>query len=564
MSMSLLNKRAFFSLWAALACAFSIRAAGPGDEVVVVYNRRVPESKSIAEYYAAQRHVPTNQVFGFDLTTEETMSRAEFRHSLQEPLAKTLAAHQLWHLGSHIVRATNNHPARVEWGVVDSKIRYAVLCYGVPVKILAEPNLKEKGSENLRPEVRRNEAAVDSELAVLPQLEDHPPLDGPLVNPLYGTTNAALLSPSHGLLLVTRLDGPSAEIARHLVDKALQAEAEGLWGRAYFDLRNTTEPGYQLGDNWIRNASEIARHLGFETTVDDKPETFPTAFPLSQIAFYAGWYSQDVCGPFTRPHVEFMPGAFAYHLHSFSACVVRSTDRFWVGPLLAKGATCTMGCVNEPYLGGTPDVGVFAARWLYSGFTFGEAAYAGLSTLSWQTTVIGDPLYRPFVRGPEAMRADLEGRHSKMLDWFNLRLLNISLANGRPLAECITLLEQLQPLKHSAVLSEKLGDLYAAQGKPSSAIEAYGDALKLEPSPEQRVRLLLTLGEKLTALGSEPEAYADYQQLLSTCPDYPDKAGLYRKLVHLARKLHQSSELKVYEAELIRLEPPAPTSNTHK
>ena len=75
--------------------------------------------------------------------------------------------------------------------------------------------------------------------------------------------------------MVTRLDGPTAAIARGLVDKALQAEADGLWGRAYFDLRNITEPGYKLGDDWIRGASEVCRHLGFETVVDDNPAHLP-------------------------------------------------------------------------------------------------------------------------------------------------------------------------------------------------------------------------------------------------------------------------------------------------
>ena len=59
---------------------------------------------------------------------------------------------------------------------------------------------------------------------------------------------------------------------------------------------------------------------------------------MSQIAIYAGWYDGEVGGPFALPKVEFMPGAFAYHLHSFSAGILRSTNQNWCGPLLAKGA----------------------------------------------------------------------------------------------------------------------------------------------------------------------------------------------------------------------------------
>src|SRR5260370_6186967 len=154
--------------------------------------------------------------------------------------------------------------------------------------------------------------------------------------------------------------------------------------------------------------------------------------------------------------VEFMPGAFAYHLHSCSAATLRSTTQHWVGPLLAKGATITMGCVNEPYLAGTPDVAVFVARWIFQGFTFGEAACAGQGVLSWQTTVVGDPLYRPFGKNPEQLQRELEQRQSKLVEWSILRLANLNLANGRPMAEWANVLEGLGTTKRSAVLTEKL------------------------------------------------------------------------------------------------------------
>ena len=59
-----------------------------GDEVVVIYNTSVPESKSVAEYYAKARQVPQKQIYGFKMTTNEVISRDEFRDSLQLPLAR--------------------------------------------------------------------------------------------------------------------------------------------------------------------------------------------------------------------------------------------------------------------------------------------------------------------------------------------------------------------------------------------------------------------------------------------------------------------------------------------
>ena len=555
-----LKRKALLSTLAILACGAGVclRAANAGDEVIIIYNTRVPESKGVAYYYAERRHVPTNQIYGFPLSTNEGMSRVEFRDALQKPLAQTLANKKLWKIGPSIVHATTNQPSRVDWKVVQSKIRYAVLCYGVPLRIDQDPNFKEEGMDKLRPELRRDEAAVDSELTLLPLIEQKLPLAGPLRNSVYTSTNTAMLHPTNGVLLVTRLDGPTPAIARGLVDKALQAETDGLWGRAYFDLRNITEPGYKMGDEWIRGASEICRRMGFETVVDENPGTFPAGFPMSQIAIYIGWYDGNVSGPFTQPTVEFMPGAFAYHLHSSSGATLRSTDQHWVGPLLAKGATITMGCVAEPYLSGTPDVAVFTARLVFLGFTFGEAACASQPVLSWQTTVVGDPLYRPFGKNPDQLHQELHSRGSKLIEWSWLRLANLNLATGKPVAEVVALLEQIATAKPSPILSEKLADLYAAQGKPSSAVHTYAQALALDPSPQQRIRLLLTLAEKLPALDRAPEAYADYQKLLHEFPNYPDKLTLYRKLLPLAQKLDKKADAEKYEAEINRLSPPPP------
>ena len=526
--------------FAALTFAFvPLLVRAGGDEVVVIYNSRLPESKAVADYYARARQVPENQIFGFALTTDEEMSRDQFRDTLQLPLAKKLEEARLWQFAPFTIPATNGRPKRVVRRVAASKIRYAVLCYGVPLKIAPVPDLGEPVNTNLPPQLLRNEAAVDSELAWLPMIEMNPPLTGPLPNRIYGVTNAGWLSPTNGILLVARLDGPTADIARGLVDKALQAERDGLCGRAYFDARGLTrsDTNYWLGDEWILGAAQISRALGFETIVDDKPETFPADFPMSQIAVYAGWYTGDADGPFALPKVEFMPGAFAYHLYSFSAATLRSTTANWCGPLLAKGATCTMGCVYEPYLSFTPNVAMFLERFTFGQFTFGEAAWAAQPALSWQTTVIGDPLYRPFGKPPMQLHQELTERHSPLVEWSFLRLINMDLARGRSADYLANLIETTDVATNSAVLTEKLADLYTMQGKPSSAIDACERALTLNTSPEQRIRLRLTLGELLQAQDFAAAARRDYQKLLDEAPDYPGRGAIEEKINALGQKL---------------------------
>ena len=524
-----------------------LHAANPGDEVIVIYNSRVPESKAIAEHYAERRHVPATQVFGFALNSDDDMTRAEYRDGLEKPLAKMLEDKKLWTIRSEMIPATTNRPGRVEWKVTQSKIRYAVLCYGIPYRIKEDPLLTERSTQDMRKELRRNEACVDNELAVLPAIEQHLPLYGPLPNPLYSATNSAVFYPSNGVLLVARLDGPTPAIATELVDKAMQAETNGLWGRAYVDLRNI-DGDYKLGDEWLRGAADIFKRLGFETVIETNPTTFSVSFPMSQIAFYCGWYDNDVSGPFTRTNVEFMPGAFAYHLHSYSAARLHSTTLNWSGPLLAKGATITMGSVNEPFLGGTPDVGTFASRFIYYGMSFGEAAYASQTMLSWQTVVIGDPLYRPFRNPPQVLHEQLTASHSKLLEWSYLRLVNMNMAKGAPLMASAGYLEHLPLTKESAVLSEKLADIYHALGKPLSAVEIWRRALELEPSPEQRVRLRLALADALTAADHQQDAIEDLSKLLNETPDYPSKPDIYRKLSALAKKLGKADAAAQYDA----------------
>ena len=508
-----------------------------GDEVVVIYNSRVPESKTVAEHYAAARAVPARQIFSFALTTNEVMTRADFTDFLQKPLADQLEKAGLWKFGETSISATSNQPAHSETRVVSSKIRYAVLCWGMPLKVASSSKIEDIAEKLTRTEFLRNEAAVDSELAWLPLIKMSVPLTGPLPNLLYGTTNHSALSPINGLLLVSRLDGPTPQIANQLVDKALVAESNGFWGRAYFDARGLqTNDSYYLGDQWILKSAEIARRQGFDTETDTNAETWRAAMPMSHIAIYAGWYTGDADGPFAAPKVEFMPGAFAYHLHSFSADTLRIPGHSWCGPLLAKGATCTMGCVYEPYLQFTPNIALFLDS-LCKGYTFGEAAWTSQNALSWQTTMIGDPLYQPFRKPLPELHAQLAREHSPNIEWSFDRLVNLDLVVGVRTPQLAKFLEEIPATQSSAVLMEKLAHLYDAQGKPSSAITAYQNALKLNPSPQQRIRLLRVLAEKLLVQNRPADAAENWQQLIAEAPDYAGIAEVREKLKQLEEKI---------------------------
>jgi uncharacterized protein (TIGR03790 family) len=535
-----------------------------GGQTVVVYNRRLPESHALAEYYAEARGIPTSQLLGFDLPTTESIGRGDYQAQLQEPLLARLRE-----LGLFTFPEEPRPPGRdgevVPW-VKHARVRYLTLCYGVPLKITREPALLESGTNKLPEQLRRNEAAVDSELALLPANPRNLPVMGPLANPAFGQTNLAMLHPTNGVWAVGRLDGPTVEIARGLIDKAIEAETNGLWGRVYVDLRGLTNSPAMAGDQWLNGFADILRRTGYETIVDTRPGTFPEAFPMSQTAFYAGWYDAEPSGPFKHKSVEFMPGAIAYHLHSFNAVSVRTASRHWAGPLLARGATATMGSVEEPYLELTPNLTTFAAVLIGLGYSFGEAALAAQPALSWQITVVGDPLYRPFaVTGPgehmgsrfARLHKDLTARESPLLSWAFLQLANFQLAAGADPAPLAADLERHPQLQKSSVLWEKLGSLFFEMGKLGDAIRAYERALSLDTTVQQKTRLLLNLAQLQGMFGREQQALAQYERLLRENPDYADPLGVYRLMLPLARQINATEQIEGIQAQIDRLNPGA-------
>jgi tetratricopeptide (TPR) repeat protein len=200
-------------------------------------------------------------------------------------------------------------------------------------------------------------------------------------------------------------------------------------------------------------------------------------------------------------------------------------------------------------------VGTFTARFIYFGFSFGEAAYAAQNSLSWQTTIVGDPLYRPFAQSAPSLHQELEQANSPLAAWSHLRVVNLNLARGTKPAEVAGYLTQLKLTESSPVLAEKLGDLYLQLGKPASANHACEQALNLATSPMQKARLRLQVGE-FCYNNDEPEkAWQHFSDLLADWPDYADANNIKRKLLLLAKKLGREDEARKIEEELKRLTP---------
>lgn len=529
-------------------------AEGAGNEVLVIYNSESPDSEAVARHYARRRSVPESQLLGLRLPQTATLSRADYVSAIQEPLRRHLVAKGLaeWVPDSSPLPPGRKALAQKRLRLVRSEIRYLLLCYGVPWYIPQDPSLRSD-TQGIPPQLQRNDASVDDELALLPRLGfDDPIASAP--NPVVGVTNGAQIHPTNGVFMVTRLDGPTPEIARGLVDKALEAESRGLWGHAYIDLRAITNGPYGLGDRMITNAAVAAKRLGFETFVDNQPATLGVGYPLSQVALYVGWYDSGVTGPFYRASVEFQPGAFAYHLHSFSAANLRSASENWVGPLLARGATATMGCVAEPYLEFTPNPAMFLERWGYVGMTLGEAATAAHPVLSWQTVVVGDPLYRPFGRPLAEDGKRLDDANDPWTAYALVRNANLQLMAGRSVEAVRDQLEGQRWATHHAVVAEKIARLYWSGIRVRRALEWYDTALGLtNATPMQRRRLLQDSVEAHRVLGQPAEAYRCLEQLIVTAPPDVDLQELRIRQLQFAREMRDVEKVTAVSNEVQRL-----------
>jgi uncharacterized protein (TIGR03790 family) len=476
--------------------------------VVVVANQNVPESAALARHYMQARGIPIDRLCIVDLPVGGTIARDIYERSLRDPLLDFLRKRKL-------IDQVRRNPGLVQpdetgWETLSSKIRYVVCMYGVPWRIADTRWPVIAAIENRLNGARdRDEAAVDSELALL--LAPGYDIKSAHPNPLFSQIELSELSgPAQWVLIAARLDGPDVGTVKRMIDDAVESEKYGLQGRAYFDIRGIKDPGYAVGDYWIREAYERFLREGYECVLDNADGLWSESYPMEDSAVYMGWYTENVSGPFTRPDFRFARGAVAYHIHSSSAVDLRSADNFWVGPLLARGAAATMGAVSEPYLGYTPQLHLFAER-LCRGNSFGESAYMSLPVLSWQITVLGDPLYRPFKYALNDQIEHLEKDGRAELDWAYLRKINLLVREGRFNVALNTCRERLQK-GESLILREKLGDLYAKNELYQEAGEQYRTVIENAKTAETAVRvgarwmlILRLLGEKEKADQIETE-----------------------------------------------------------
>ncbi|MDY6844383.1 MAG: TIGR03790 family protein, partial [Thermodesulfobacteriota bacterium] len=244
-------------------------------------------------------------------------------------------------------------------------------------------------------------ASVDSELTLI--------LAGPyqragwLPNPFLRKYDAfpSIKEIRENTIMVGRLDGPTPELTKRMIDDAIETENIGLDGIFYIDARGLKDKGthdsYWWYDQHLTNLYNIVKNdSSMRVIVDDKPDLFPPG-ACPNAALYCGWYSlANYIDAF-----KWQTGAVGFHVASAEARTLRRQgSNVWCKRMIEEGVAATLGPVEEPYLLSFPLPDIFFPLLMTGKLPILEVYFRSTPYLSWRQIFIGDPLYTPFQKNP--------------------------------------------------------------------------------------------------------------------------------------------------------------------
>src|SRR4051812_4104479 len=123
-----------------LALAPSARALLTADQIVLIVNSKIPESRKLAEFYASQRHIPDGRILELDLPfPQEDVSPAIYDAHVVPKVRQFL---------------TENH--------LQARVTCLVTFWGVPIRIQHRQNSPNENQEiaSFDREIRKTEAEI--------------------------------------------------------------------------------------------------------------------------------------------------------------------------------------------------------------------------------------------------------------------------------------------------------------------------------------------------------------------------------------------------------------------
>ncbi len=386
------------------------------EQLLVIANAKASHSIDLAKYYMKMRNIPSANLVEVKAPIEEKCSREDYEKYIASPIKTFLEKNDPGGDKFRCLVTMFGVPLRVNRPKLNSEEKKQLLELQKKQDLIRTQIQKEKEHQDSREIKRLTEeeaeikkqinqvgkafqgAAVDSELALI--REDNYPLDGWLPNKYFlGYRGKEIRNMPQKAMLVSRLDGPSEEVVRRIIDDSLHVEKEGLQGKAYFDARwpdpgeNEVKGNYAIWDRGIHKAARLLeKSKRIEVVIDSQEKLFqPGECP--DAALYCGWYS---LGRYVDAFA-WARGAVGFHIASQECQTLRTREgQVWCKMMLEKGAAATLGPVAEPYVQAFPIPDLFFGLLLDGHLTLGEIYALSNPFWSWQMVLIGDPLYRPF------------------------------------------------------------------------------------------------------------------------------------------------------------------------
>lgn len=282
---------------------------GPRD-ICVLYNKNLPTSKAVAEYYCSKRGVPLSNLIPLDVPDLDEITRADYEKHILIPVRLALKDRRpmirvLLTVYGVPLRIGEQVPSPAEKAQLD-KLRPDVEAVSAEIQKLnrsvrlLKADVQKDPTSPLAPDLVEREAllktaaakrtALENRIRQLTHVESTAAVDSELmlmwwpayplarwiINPLYWQVSDDQRRSAPPVMMTCRLDGPGPEVAKRLVDDAIFAERTGLHGKVYVDARgikfdpkaDPSGSGYGGYDESFREAAQLladrtnGRHAG--------------------------------------------------------------------------------------------------------------------------------------------------------------------------------------------------------------------------------------------------------------------------------------------------------------
>ena len=373
-----------------------ILAQAPVDyrDVAVIVNTNSKTSLAIGNYFMAQRKIPAGNLIKYSGSTTETVSSSSFdsaRTAIETSLKKLS--------GINYLVTTKGCPLRIDRGGTFCDLGASQYIYDGYSRELDSSYCSSFESE-LMLILGKYSSEIGKADVVIGTSTDTTVNEQP-----YFEKPGHFSNKEFDIYLVTRLDGSDSTGVKTLIDRSgPNTYTNKSTAQFVFDDMKWYEVAmWASGDtmlhNSFRHAYDLLTKRGWNVYFDSTEKLVNNQ---KNVIGFLTWGATDTAYKnYTKKKYlanEFLPASIGSIYYSYTGKTLSTNGtgyRFSAGPFLASKLTGVATHVYEPidfaFIIPTQLFGKYTDSTMDRRFNLAEAYYAGSSTMSWMTTIIGDP-----------------------------------------------------------------------------------------------------------------------------------------------------------------------------